>query len=93
LAPEIPTIAEGGVPGYAAPAWMGIFGPKGLPPEVSEKLAKSIQAVLAKPEVQAQILNLSAEPAYLGPKEFAAFTDAESKRWGTVIASLPKPKK
>jgi tripartite-type tricarboxylate transporter receptor subunit TctC len=90
LAPEIPTIAEGGVPGYAAPAWMGLVAPKGLPAEVSEKLARSIEAVLAKPEVQTQILNLSAEPAYLGPQPFAAFIDAESRRWGGVIAGLPK---
>lgn len=89
LAPEIPSIAES-VPGYAAPAWMGVFAPKGLPSDVSEKLAKGIQTVLEKPEVQAQILNLSAEPAYLGPKPFALFIDAESKRWATVIAALPK---
>ncbi|MDM0014802.1 tripartite tricarboxylate transporter substrate binding protein [Variovorax sp. J22P168] len=89
LAPEIPSIAET-VPGYSAPAWMGMFAPKGLPSDVSEKLAKGIQTVLEKPEVQAQILNLSAEPAYLGPKPFATFIDAESKRWSTVIATLPK---
>jgi tripartite-type tricarboxylate transporter receptor subunit TctC len=90
LAPEIPTFAEGGVAGYAAPAWMGMFAPKGLPPEVLDKLSKSIEAVLAKPEIQTQILNLSAEPAYLGPKAFADFIDAESRRWGAMIASLPK---
>ena len=90
LAPDVPTIAEGGVPGYSAPAWMGMFAPKGMPQDVSDKLAKGIEAVLAKPEVQAQILNLSAEPAYLGPQAFSAFINAESKRWGTVIASLPK---
>jgi len=89
LAPDIPSISET-VPGYAAPAWMGMFAPKGLPADVSEKLAKGIQTVLEKPEVQAQILNLSAEPAYLGPKPFSTFINAESKRWGNVIASLPK---
>lgn len=91
LAPEIPTMAEAGVPGYSAPAWMGMFAPKGLAPSVSDKLAKGIQAVLEKPEVQTQILNLSAEPAYLGPEPFAAFIAAESRRWTQVIAGLPKP--
>lgn len=91
LAPGIPTMAEAGVPGYSAPAWMGMFAPKGLAPSVSDKLAKGIQTVLEKPEVQAQILNLSAEPAYLGPEPFAAFIAAESRRWTQVIAGLPKP--
>ncbi|MEJ8815844.1 tripartite tricarboxylate transporter substrate binding protein [Variovorax ureilyticus] len=89
LAPEIPSISEA-VPGYAAPAWMGLFAPRGVPTDVSDKLAKGIQTVLEKPEVQTQILNLSAEPAYLGPKPFATFIEAESKRWATVIASLPR---
>jgi len=89
LAPDIPSISEA-VPGYAAPAWLGMFAPKGIPADVSEKLAKGIQTVLEKPEVQAQILNLSAEPAYLGPKPFTTFINAESTRWATVIASLPK---
>ena len=93
LAPEIPTIAEAGVPGYVAPAWMGMFGPKGLPPAVAEKLDGALQAVLEKPEVQTQIMNLSAEPAYLGPQPFNAFIDAESKRWAKVIAGLPKQQK
>ena len=93
LAPEIPTIAEAGVPGYVAPAWMGMFGPKGLPPAVAEKLAGALQAVLEKPEVQTQIMNLSAEPAYLGPQPFNSFIDAESKRWAKVIAGLPKQQK
>jgi tripartite-type tricarboxylate transporter receptor subunit TctC len=88
LAPDIPSISES-VPGYAAPAWMGMFAPKGLPADVGDKLAKGIQTVLEKPEVQAQLLNLSAEPAYLGPKPFETFINAESRRWATVIASLP----
>jgi tripartite-type tricarboxylate transporter receptor subunit TctC len=88
LAPEIPSISEV-VPGYAAPAWLGMFAPKGLPADVGDRLAAGIRTVLEKPEVQAQILSLSAEPAYLGPKPFAGFIDAESRRWATVIARLP----
>ena len=89
LAPDIPAFGEV-VPGYAAPAWLGMFAPKGVPQEVRDKLAGGIQRILEKPEVQAQILNLSAEPAYLGAKPFAAFIEAESTRWATVLASLPK---
>lgn len=90
VAPEIPTAAEAGVPGYAAPAWMGLFAPKGLPASVSDRLANELRAILEKPEVQKQILNLAAEPAYLGPAQFTSFIDAESQRWAHVIATLPK---
>jgi len=90
LAPEIPTMAEAGVPGYAAPAWMGLFAPKGIPTAISERLSKELQSMLAKPEVQQQILNLAAEPAYLSPTQFTEFIAKESKRWATVIAGLPK---
>ncbi len=93
LAPEIPTVAEAGVPGYAAPAWMGLFAPKGLPAAVSERLEKELQAILAKPDIQQQILALAAEPAYLNGAQFAGFIDTESKRWARVIANLPKPQK
>lgn len=92
LAPEIPTMAEAGVPGYAAPAWMGIFGPKGLPAGITDRIAKEIAVVMANTEVQNQILALAAEPTYLGPTQFAAYIDQESNRWLRVIASIPKPK-
>lgn len=91
LAPEVPTVAEAGVPGYAAPAWMGLFGPKGLPQAVSERLARELQTIMAKPEVQQQVLALSAEPSYLGPAAFSEFIATESRRWSGVMAGLPKP--
>lgn len=90
LAPDIPTMAEAGVPGYVAPAWMGLFAPKGVPAAISERLSKELQAVMARADVQQQILALSAEPAYLPPAQFAEFIAIESRRWSTVIAGLPK---
>jgi len=93
VAPDIPTMAEAGVPGYAASAWMGLFAPKGLPPSVVERLGREIRAALAKADVQAQIVALSAEPAYLDAAAFASFIAGESKKWSTVIASIPKPTK
>lgn len=90
LASDIPTVAEAGVPGYVAPAWMGLFGPKGLPPSISDRLAKELQIILSKSDVQQQILALNAEPAYLSPTQFSEFITVESKRWFGVIAALPK---
>lgn len=93
LANDIPTMAEAGVPDYDAPAWMGLFLPRGVPPAVIDRLSREVQAILAKPEVQTQILALAAEPSALPPEGFAAFIDQESARWAKVIASLPKPTK
>lgn len=93
LAPDIPTLAEAGVPGYAAPAWMGLFGPQGLPTAVSERLSRELQVILSRSDIQAQMLALAAEPAYLDPTQFAAFIDTETRRWGRVIGGLAKPQK
>ncbi|MDO8778281.1 MAG: tripartite tricarboxylate transporter substrate binding protein [Burkholderiaceae bacterium] len=93
VAPEIPTIAEEGVAGYAAPAWMGFFAPANLPPGVTTKLSQSIKAIMAKPEVQEQIIRLAAEPVYLDSAQFGDFISTESKKWAAVIAKMPAPKK
>ena len=92
LAPEIPTVIESGVPGYVAPAWMGLFLPKGVPPDVTKTLTQAVQKILQKPEVQQQILALSAEPSYLAAEQFSQFIDKETARWAGVIANLPKEK-
>jgi tripartite-type tricarboxylate transporter receptor subunit TctC len=88
VAPEIPTIAEAGIPGYAAPAWMGLFAPAGLPGDIAGKIAGAVKAALDKPEVQQQIANLAAEPDYADPQAFATFTAAESDRWKQLLQSI-----
>jgi tripartite-type tricarboxylate transporter receptor subunit TctC len=93
IAPEIPTIAEEGVTGYSAPAWMGLFAPARTPVEVRARLTQALQAILAKPEVQAQIVGLAAEPSFLDAKGFGRFIDVESRKWASVIAKLPAPQK
>jgi tripartite-type tricarboxylate transporter receptor subunit TctC len=87
-APEIRTIAESGLPGYAATAWMGMFAPAGTPPAVVARLSQEIHAALGKPEVQARLLALAVEPAYLGPEDFGRFIAAESKKWGALVKPI-----
>jgi tripartite-type tricarboxylate transporter receptor subunit TctC len=87
IAPEIPTIAESGVPGYSAPAWMGMFAPAKTPAVITNRLAKEIHAVLSSQDAQQEIMAMAAEPAYMGPDEFAAFIADESKKWNGVIRS------
>ncbi len=88
-APDIPTVAESGLPGYAATAWMGLFAPAGLPAAVTTRLTREVQAMLARPEVAARALALGTEPAYLDDQAFRAFIAAESQKWKRVIATLP----
>lgn len=93
VAPEIPTIAEEGVPGYAAPAWMGLFGPAKLPTDVTTRLEQSLKNIMAKPEVQEQFLRLAAEPDFAGAASFRSFIAKESKKWAGVISQIPAPSK
>lgn len=93
VAPELPTVAEEGVKGYAAPAWMGLFMPARMPAEVRARLSDAMQKAMANPAVQSQIQNLAAEPAYLAGPAFGSFIGVESKKWADVIARIPKPAK
>ncbi len=87
-APEIPTIAESGMPGYAATAWMGMFAPAGTPPAIVALYAREIRAALEKPQVQAKLLQLAVEPAFLGPDDFGRFIAAESQKWAALLKPL-----
>ncbi|MCK9509813.1 MAG: tripartite tricarboxylate transporter substrate binding protein [Pigmentiphaga sp.] len=84
-APDIPTIAEGGLDGYAATAWMGIFAPHGIDPTLAKRISAEIGDILAQPEIQEKVLGLGAEAAYLNPDEFSAFIDAASQQWGELV--------
>jgi len=88
VAPELPTLAEAGLPGYEVTGWLGIFAPAGLPQNVEQTLAQALQTILAKPSVQQQVLRLNAEPDYANPAAFAHFIATESQRWATLIRSL-----
>jgi tripartite-type tricarboxylate transporter receptor subunit TctC len=92
LAPDIPTIAEGGVPGFDGPAsFIGIMAPLGTPPERIRQLSLDIAAILAKPDVQEKIRTLSVEPAYEDEATFGKYLASESAKLKEVIKSLPPP--
>jgi tripartite-type tricarboxylate transporter receptor subunit TctC len=92
VAPEIPTLAEEGVTGYAAPGWMGLFLPARTPSEVRARLGSTLASIMALPHVQAQITAMAAEPAYLDGPRFAGFIADESKKWADVISRLSPTK-
>lgn len=88
VAPELPTIAEGGVAGYDAPAWMGLFAPAKIPAAVSAKISAAVKSALAKPEVRKRLINLAAEPDYMDPQDFSRFIAKESSRWEQLVKSI-----
>ena len=85
-APEIPPIAEGGVPGFDAAGW-GVFSvPAGTPKEVVSKLQAALNGVLVLPEVQQQIIRLGMIPEEpSSPEELQRFINGEIARWGKVV--------
>ena len=84
-APDIPTIAEAGVPGYDANSWFGIFAPAGTPPAVIGRLHDEIVRILRAPEVRERLASLGCEPAGTSPAEFGAFFRGEVVKWGKVV--------
>jgi tripartite-type tricarboxylate transporter receptor subunit TctC len=85
ILPNVPTIAEAGVPGYEATNWWGIFAPAGTPTPIVEKLNKEIKALLTTAEVQKLFQNEGADVDYLGPAEFGPFVEKEIIKWGKVV--------
>jgi tripartite-type tricarboxylate transporter receptor subunit TctC len=83
-APELPTVAESGLPGFDVVAWFGIFAPAGTPKAIVDRLSAETRAALAAPEVRKRLVDLGAEPLGSTPQEFAAYVDAEFQRWGKL---------
>lgn len=77
LLPEVPTLAESGLPGFDYNLWVGMFGPASLPPELVDKIAKDVQRALGSAEIKERFANLGAEPMPMTPAEFKAFTRGE----------------
>jgi len=86
-APEIPTIAESGVPNYEVSAWFGLLAPAGTPKPIVDQLQKAVAQILKSPEVNAQLLELGAKPVGNTPEQFAAMIDAELQKWRKVAQS------
>jgi tripartite-type tricarboxylate transporter receptor subunit TctC len=82
--PDIPTIAEAGVPGYEAVQWSGLLAPAGTPREIIARLHKETVAILRTPEATERLAGDSAEVVASSPEEFAAFIRAETVKWAKV---------
>ena len=83
--PDVPTLAEAGVPGYEATIWIGLFAPAGTSPDILTRLYRDVARVLAAPEAREQIAATGVEVSLMGAEDFAAFVRAEHAKWGKVV--------
>lgn len=83
--PEVPTIAEAGVPGYESIAWYGLIAPAGLPPAVLDKLANEVIKGTRSKAMHEALVQQGGEPVGSGPKDFAAFIQSEMSKYARVI--------
>jgi tripartite-type tricarboxylate transporter receptor subunit TctC len=83
--PDIPAIAEAGLPGYDTGVWWGFLGPAGLPAAVGTKLAKDCAAAAQAPEVRAKLLQLGAVPIGSSSEAFAKLIRDDYDKWGPII--------
>jgi tripartite-type tricarboxylate transporter receptor subunit TctC len=83
--PDVPTVAEAGVPGYSATSWFGLLAPANTPAPVIAKLNASILKALADPEVKKKMAEQGAEPHGEKPEQFAEFIRSETAKWGQTV--------
>jgi len=77
LLPDVPTIAEAGVPGFEFSFWNGLWAPAGTPPQVVERIAADVRGAFAQPDMRERLTNLGAEPMDMTPAQFSRFVQSE----------------
>ena len=83
--PNVPTIAESGLPGFDYNLWVGVFAPAGTPADVVDKIARDTARALGTPELKDRLTALGAESMPMSTPEFTKFVDAEIEDSGKVI--------
>jgi tripartite-type tricarboxylate transporter receptor subunit TctC len=84
-APDIPTVAESGLPGFETGSWQGIVAPAGTPPQIVNRLHALVMQTLATPELKDRLDKAGAEVRSMSPAEFGAFIRGEKARWAKVV--------
>jgi len=84
--PDVPTVAESGLPGFEANGWLGILVPNGTPPAVIARLNAEIAKVMQAPETKKQLLASGVEARSGTPEQFGALIKSETAKWGKIIS-------
>jgi tripartite-type tricarboxylate transporter receptor subunit TctC len=83
--PDVPTVAESGVPGFDVSTWYGIWAPASTPPAIVHRVSADLAAVVRTPEVRARLAELGAEPVGSTPEEFTAYNRTELTKWAKIV--------
>jgi tripartite-type tricarboxylate transporter receptor subunit TctC len=83
--PDVPTMAEAGLPGFEIVSWQAVFAPAGTPPAIVEHLATDINKIIREPEIRTKLVALGLEPSTMTQPQFASFQKAEVAKWGKLI--------
>lgn len=83
--PDVPTVAEAGVPGYESTIWLGLMAPAGTPKPVIDKLNTTIAEIMRRPDIQKTWPAQGAEPQFMTPEEFDAFLRKDIEKWAYVV--------
>ena len=83
--PEVPTVAESGVPGFAATPWFGIVAPAGTPKVVLNRLNNVIRGAMQSPALKSRFAQVGVQVATDAPEEFAAYITSETQKWAEVV--------
>jgi tripartite-type tricarboxylate transporter receptor subunit TctC len=88
LLPDVPTIAESGLPGFSAAVRYGLLAPAGTPRPIIDRLNRELQVALAAEDIRERLQREGAEPVMSTPDDYAAEIDREETKWGTLVRSL-----
>jgi len=85
VTPEVPTVAEAGVPGYEATIWLGLMAPAGTPKPIIDKLSAAITRIVSQPDVRAAWTQQGAVPMAMSPEEFERYLRDDIAKWANVV--------
>jgi tripartite-type tricarboxylate transporter receptor subunit TctC len=87
LLPDTPTVAET-IPGYEMAVWYGAFGPKGMPPELTQRLNAEINRAMMLPDVKKRMESIGVEPVNVTPEQFSKVLHEDARKWGQLVREL-----
>jgi tripartite-type tricarboxylate transporter receptor subunit TctC len=91
LLPELPTLAESGIPGYEMEGWFGLFAPAETPPAAAAWVRERVAATLGEPATRAELLNLGLDPPAMSFEQFATRINTEQEKWASILRAARLP--
>jgi tripartite-type tricarboxylate transporter receptor subunit TctC len=86
--PDVPAIAETAIPGFESITWFGLFGPKGLEPEMVNKINAAVKVALDTPAVRERLVQLGNTPRWESPEQFRATVKSDRAKWAAVVRQV-----